>query len=683
MDSTIQPAARQRTRLLIALVGVTLVVTGAVVWVVVGSAHTEVRHATRTSIAAAVDQTEAHLEGFFGPINELLVMTAAWGENGELALGDEPALSAHFVPVLERTPVSSLMVADEQGSEYMLLQTAAGFRSRVTRPAEWPGLARWKRWRDSRATVEAWEEQLDYDARVRPWYRQARKAGGARLAFTQPYTFFTTKEPGVTGSRQFRYQGADYVVGFDILLNDISKLTAGIELTPNGRVVVLSEDGRIIGLPRDPRFTGDGMVQSVLKRPEEVGLPEIAAALAAAGAASSDHFRFESGGEAWWAGLRPVDISGQRFSIVVAVPERDVVGNAASKRNQVVLLLVLGLVVAGTLLYLFQRLVHRDLAHAAAKLDRVGQYTLEHQIGAGGMGTVYRARHALLRRPTAIKLLDTSRSRDPKAVARFKREVELTSTLTHPNTIAIYDFGFTTDGVFYYAMEYLRGADLRAIVTADGPQPAERVAHILVQVCGSLTEAHAAGLTHRDIKPGNVILSERGGVYDVAKVLDFGLVKQSDAAHSEANPRLTRDDSISGTPDYLSPEAIKRPTEVGPPADLYAVGALGYYLLTGSPPFTGKTFVEICIKHTREPPPPLPDAVPDSLAELLTACLAKEPSARPTAAELADRLSASGLADGWTQQLAAQWWRAHDELLGRDDGRTTSPKTIQIDAPSG
>ncbi len=675
---------RQRNWLLVALVAVTAIATAGVVWAVIQSARSEVRHATRASISAAVDQTQAHLEGFFHPIEELLVMTAQWGANGELDLNDDAALAAHFIPVLGHTPVSSLMVADERGGEFMLLQTGDGFRSRVTRPEQWGQRARWTRWRADGTAIETTEEDLDYDARRRPWYQAARAAGDDALAFTPPYTFFTTKEPGITGSRQFSTGGGSYVVGFDILLNDISRLTGAIDLSPHGRVVVLSADGRIVGLPRDPRFEGDGMVRAVLKRPAEVDLPEVVAAVAAAGDRDREHFAFDAGGERWWAGRRTVDVSGQKLAVVVAVPERDVVGNAASHRNQVILVLLAGVVIAGVLLFMFHRHVRRELDRATAKLQRVGQYTLERQIGAGGMGTVYRARHALLRRPTAIKLLDSERARDPRAVARFTREVELTSHLTHPNTIAVYDFGFTTKGVFFYAMEYLRGADLQAIVRRTGPLAPARTVHVLTQVCGSLTEAHAAGLTHRDIKPGNVILCERGGVYDFAKVLDFGLVKRAEPDGDPAeSARLTQDGSISGTPYYMSPEAINSPRHVGPASDIYAVGAMGYFLLTGEPPFDGNTFMELCVKHATAPPPPLPDDVPGDVADLLQACLAKSPADRPTAANLGAAFAGCSLAGAWTQGQATSWWVDHMDLLAdelQDDEADLQTIQVPIDS---
>jgi serine/threonine protein kinase len=195
------------------------------------------------------------------------------------------------------------------------------------------------------------------------------------------------------------------------------------------------------------------------------------------------------------------------------------------------------------------------------------------------MGVVYRAKHALLRRDTAVKLLLPGRA-DAAAVARFEREVCLTCQLTHPNTIQVYDYGHTPEGIFYYAMEFLRGVNLHVLVVQYGPQPEGRMIHILAQICDSLAEAHALGLIHRDIKPGNVFLCRRGGVADCVKVLDFGLVREFRAGEPET--LNSGDESvIEGTPWFMPPEAIQASAPTDPRSDLYSVGALGYFLLTG------------------------------------------------------------------------------------------------------
>ncbi len=235
------------------------------------------------------------------------------------------------------------------------------------------------------------------------------------------------------------------------------------------------------------------------------------------------------------------------------------------------------------------------------------------------MGIVYRASHAMLRRPTAIKLLPADRAGN-ETLARFEKEVQLTASLTHPNTVTIFDYGRTPDGIFYYAMELLDGATLADVVEVDGPQPAARVAQILGQAAGALAEAHAVKLIHRDVKPANIMLVEQGGKPDVAKVLDFGLVKELDAT---ASPELTQIDAVTGTPQYMAPESIRAPDEVDARSDIYALGAVGYFLLTGEHVFTADTVVEVCAKHLNdEPVAPserLGAAVPADLETLILA----------------------------------------------------------------
>jgi eukaryotic-like serine/threonine-protein kinase len=291
------------------------------------------------------------------------------------------------------------------------------------------------------------------------------------------------------------------------------------------------------------------------------------------------------------------------------------------------------------------------------KAMQLGQYTLEEQIGQGGMGVVYRASHAMLRRPTAIKLLSGDAA---QAAERFEREVQITARLTHPNTVAIFDYGRTPDGVFYYAMELLEGVSLEDLVTAHGPQHPRRVGHILLQMCGALEEAHAVGLVHRDIKPANVMLTERGRVPDVVKVLDFGLVKET--VGGAGDPKQTSTNAIMGTPHYMAPEAIVDPEHIDGRADLYAVGATAYFLLTGENVFDGTNLVEVCSQHLHEKPTPPREKredIPEDLEKVVLALLAKKKDDRPSdAATLAKMIRACNLGE-WTREEAQAWWIEH------------------------
>jgi hypothetical protein len=299
------------------------------------------------------------------------------------------------------------------------------------------------------------------------------------------------------------------------------------------------------------------------------------------------------------------------------------------------------------------------------EVGKLGQYTLEEKIGEGGMGVVYRATHAMLRRPAAIKLLLPERA-GAADLARFEREVQLTSRLAHPNTISIFDYGRSADGVFYYVMEYLDGFDLERLIDADGPLEAARTIRILAQASGALAEAHALGLIHRDIKPANLILTERVDEPDVVKVVDFGLVKTLQSSPSD--PAVTKIDSITGTPMYLAPEAIATPDAVDARSDLYALGAVGYFLLTGRHVFEAASVVEMCSKHLLETPIApslrLGRPVPADLEALLLACLAKSPDARPDSADaLRHALLACADAERFDAVTARAWWRSRGTLL--------------------
>jgi hypothetical protein len=269
------------------------------------------------------------------------------------------------------------------------------------------------------------------------------------------------------------------------------------------------------------------------------------------------------------------------------------------------------------------------LRNEALEARVLRQYQLKQLLGAGGMGEVYLAEHVLLRRPCAIKLIRPDRAGNPQDLVRFEREVHATATLTHPNTVQVYDYGHTDEGTFYYVMEYLPGKTLEELVRGQGPQPASRAIHLLRQICGALGEAHTAGLIHRDVKPGNIIVCERGGVPDVAKLLDFGIVQSRGAASRE----------IAGTPSFMSPEQVSGTDIVDERSDLYSLGGVGYFLLTGVAPFRRATAAETAAAHLHEnliPPVQIRPDVPADLQSIILRCLSKVPDQRYRSAAALD-----------------------------------------------
>jgi serine/threonine-protein kinase len=288
-------------------------------------------------------------------------------------------------------------------------------------------------------------------------------------------------------------------------------------------------------------------------------------------------------------------------------------------------------------------------------LKALGQYTLLREIGAGGMGKVYEAKHALLRRPAAIKVIGAETASDEE-LQRFDREAQATSELTHPNTIVLFDYGRTSQGDFFYAMEYVPGINFEELVKQRGPQPAARVRHLLLQVCGALAEAHERGFVHRDIKPANLMLTARGGIYDFVKVLDFGLVKVT----STADPALSRAGVVVGTPRYMAPECFVGSAAIGPHSDVYAVGCVAYFLLCGRDVFSNQDNAALAVAHLTLPPPALRDdrgaPIPAALERIVLRCLAKGADDRyASMRQLMAALERAELPQ-WSQAEAAGCW---------------------------
>jgi plasmid stabilization system protein ParE len=317
----------------------------------------------------------------------------------------------------------------------------------------------------------------------------------------------------------------------------------------------------------------------------------------------------------------------------------------------------------------------RVVYHLGTEVKRareLGSYRLEEKLGEGGMGEVWRARHRMLSRPAAIKLIRPAVAGDGRggvseeAVRRFQREAEVIARLRSPHTVELFDFGIATDGAFYYVMELLDGLDADSLLRRFGPTPSERAIYLLRQVCHSLSEAQSCGLVHRDIKPANIFLCRYGEEYDFVKVLDFGIVG---AVRDTPGGNLmhTQGDTVRGTPAFIAPEQALG-TDVDGRADIYATGCLAYWLLTGQFVFTADTSMGLLLQHAQTPPAPpstrteLP--IPAALDDLVLSCLAKDPAKRPQSArELSLRLAEVEGADAWTQERARDWWVTHQPAL--------------------
>lgn len=356
---------------------------------------------------------------------------------------------------------------------------------------------------------------------------------------------------------------------------------------------------------------------------------------------------------------------------------------------QILLLLVVLAAVAGVVASHVGSVWHRRFDEAQLRARQLGQYTLVEKIGEGAMGIVYRARHALLRRETAVKLLLPDRA-DDDLIRQFEHEVQLTCRLSHPNTIQVFDYGHTADGIFYYAMELLQGLTLQELVDLHGALPEERAIHLLRQAAGSLEEAHNAGLIHRDIKPGNLYLCERGGMPDTIKVLDFGLVRDLASGPGDRGGKGTAETAASrfiGTPLYMAPESIRTPGQGDVASDLYALGAVAYLLVTGLPVFSAGSVETAWEMHLNSIPVPpgkrSPEPLSPQLESLILACLAKNPAHRPgSMGDFIAGLEQCPKAHAWTVDRRHDWWSRHITNTGgnRRDGNASTPKPTAVEA---
>ncbi len=360
------------------------------------------------------------------------------------------------------------------------------------------------------------------------------------------------------------------------------------------------------------------------------------------------------------------------------------VGNPAPSA-MAALLLFLPTVVTAVVALIVARIVYA-LAVAAGRGQEMGSYRLEELLGRGGMGEVWRASHRLLARRAAVKLIRIEAGSDSRELLqRFEREAQATAALRSPHTVDVYDYGTTEDGTFYYVMELLEGFDLETLVNRFGPLPPERVVNLLEQACHSLGEAHQGGLIHRDVKPANIYTCRYGIDWDFVKLLDFGLVKNQAAPQG---PQVTATGIIAGTPGYMSPEMGLGSPDVDWRTDIYSLGCVGYWLLTGHRVFEGGSPMQILVDHIQKPAPPpssrIPDFIPAELDRVILSCLEKDPNNRPqTTQDLIRALAAVPLPQRWTEESARRWWLEHAGRSEKPSRPAAAPSELRIEDRPG
>ena len=640
-------------------------------------------------IASTADTMKVELISFFRTAESNLLTAIE-----QLQLTDEQdeelmeKLFYHLSPFLSQYENASGIIIAEVGTgrENVMLKPdpkKADFLVRLRDPEAWgENKLRFERWEEGEVR-KGWFEEMEYDPTTRPWYQNAIKAEESKIVGTEPYMFFTLKKPGITVSARWRKRdsGKTYITAFDIVLSNISRFTQSLRPTEHGKVFVITQDKRLVGLPANERFHDAQDVDAVLLEPiDKVDLPVVQAAVTAweKKGRTRESFSFKAGGENWRARFIvdeniPED---ERLWGGVIVPESDFLGTHSWQRNVALAAIAgLGLLLATVLIVNVARRIRRDIGEAVSDIgQKLGPFELVYKIGDVENGTVYRARHELLKRPTVVKVMRPEFARSESAKERFIHEVQNTSSLTHPNTLAVYDFGQTPDGALYYAREYLNGVSLQDLVQITGPQPPSRVLHILHQITGSLSEAHGMDLIHRDVKPANIMLCVRGGEHDVVKVLEYGLVKDTRQAAQSGQT-----DKTEYSPLYMAPEIITGASDFSPSTDLYALGCLGYFLLTGCNVFEANSSAENHAMHLHDEPimpsKRLGQAIPGDLEALLMACLAKKPEDRPASAQaMSEALARCESFGTWKAQMAKQWWSENRSILPTEElGEDRSP----------
>ncbi|HEY1548596.1 MAG TPA: serine/threonine protein kinase [Kofleriaceae bacterium] len=550
-------------------------------------------------------------------------------------------------------------------------------------------------------------ETTNYDPRTRPHWLAVQKA--KTRVWMPPRTFFTSHATGLTVAEPvFNADGSIRAVA--TVDFDVTELSSFVVRAPfdGARTVVFAGDGTILAYP-SAQLPQSAQREDRLLRHEDFADPALEALFAAIGTTPTTELRYldlnAPDGE-YLASIAPV--GGKRAGIAAPldwylatlVPERVLLGPTHRLEKQSAIASVGALAIAlGVALLFAWNLVHmrkavgaaREQARAAeARATELGSYRLVGRLGIGGMGEVWRAEHRLLARQAAIKLVRPESLRDPahapKVRERFRREAQTLATMRSQHTIALYDYGTTEDGTFFYVMELLDGIDLDKMLRDHGPQPAARVIKLLIQACQSLAEAHEAGLLHRDIKPANLFVCRVADEVDVLKVLDFGIVHavnegkpleivtlplpQQEPASRPSAPRLTAVGSLVGTPGYIAPEQAFGEV-IDARADLYALGCVAWWLLAGNEVFPREDDEAAIRSHAQEPVPDLRARMrgwlPIELEQLVLACLAKSPNKRPRDARAmiaALRAIEIPAEHAWDDERAAAWWREHQPTLG-------------------
>ena len=656
------------------VVALVVVVAGVIGSVLLVGSYWAISDVSERAIEQAGDSLEAQVSGMFGPIENKGEIIRDWGESGELVLHHDEivTLNTRLRPVVERDDhMMAVALADSEGREYVAWKEGENWVSRYSyADSDEEQNSLWQRWDQNGDLRESWSAEREEDTRTRPWYVGAVSSEQDGPYWTEPFNFFMSDEPGITLSRAYKEPVDDrtHVLSLGVSLEDISHFTTEMRPTESGFSAVMTGAGQVVGLPARTRYeTSNSMHADILSSWDELNLESLGEGWEqwrdAEEQAHSVTGRAEELGR-YRAGFRRFELGDRHLVLATVIPRSDLTGVVDQQRNLTIVLSLLALLLAVFVAKRTSKRYRKRMAEAFDEAEQLGQYRLEEKLGVGGMGEVYRAEHGMLKRPTAVKLLKPDLY-DKSSIKRFEREVKLSCQLTHPNTVTIFDYGRTDDGLFYYAMELLDGVTLRDFVSYTGPLPEGRVIYLLRQICGALIEAHEIGLIHRDIKPDNIMVGSTGGWADRITVLDFGLVKDIAAPD---DTRLTNQDYLHGSPGYMAPEVILGESGNDPRVDIYAVGAVGYTLLCGEDPFSGESTVKILMAQVEEDPPRpsevLDREVDSELEELIMQCLSQRPEDRPASmVEFQELLLKSTAGTSWKIREALDWWTEYGDAV--------------------
>lgn len=603
-----QPASQSLVSQLLLL---TFATVGTIAAIVLLGAHASVQHTSEIAVLAAERETQAEVRQIFGPIEIQLRTIAGWAANGNLPIDDGNALNAVLMPVLSAQPAAtSMLVATADGREHMLLKQPDGWLvRRIDRRVHKTATA-WTRLAADGSVLETYSKDLDYVSQTRPWYLAAAAAPPNTVAWTQPYAFFTTKDPGISASIRLPESSRALTIGMDLLLLDISEFTSSVRLAENGIVAVTTRDGRVLGLPSTAEFRDRASHRlHVLKSLDELGLPTLKAAFKLP-ADNAGAQRALIGSDAFWISSRPVGPPALDLSAVVAIPESDF--KEALRLQQVTAtgVALLGLFLGGLL---FWRNL-RDDANAAPPPVKVGPYALTDFVVSGVHTALRRGSHSGLLTPITFKAF--------KVVADhvIPHLEEVAGRLAHVNDVHVaapIDFGVTDNGQFYvvFAGDWIR--PLSQVPRPTLPQ----MLRLSRQIACGLRALHAADLVHGNLSPDAVLVSDAGD----ARVSNFGISSEFVDAAERAG--------------FVSPECIEAPERSNALSDVYALGAVMYFLVEGHAPFQGSP-TTVLMKQLTEDPEGITTSVPADLENLIKVCLSKSTARRPSIDQVISELDA-------------------------------------------